>query len=350
MVDYIQSLVTPTGTVNGNSHHYLGNAAQQKFFVLALTRRAVPYLVLFEDAQFTTIPKNSGGFGSLGTISFRKVKALWDSAVDGVGEPASLTEGVAPPSKDLDMTEVTTSLKQYGDWIKVSDLAEDASVDGILVHAAEALGEYEGQKLHRVMLYALDSTTNIWYGDGSVNDETLVTSAMTITAALIRKLVRSAKRLNMARFPDGDYHMILEPGQEYDLQGQADFFDAAKYNGGIAAGGGPNMLTGEIGRGWGVRFKSATELLTGTGAAGAVVYHSFFYGPNGFGMIDLATQAVRKIDPRTNRGIAVYTQPVNRPDKLDPLGQLGFVSCKVAFTGVVFDHNQVMKVLTAASA
>jgi N4-gp56 family major capsid protein len=161
MVDYIQSLVTPTGTVNGNSHHYLGNAAQQKFFVLALTRRAVPYLVLFEDAQFTTIPKNSG-FGSLGTISFRKVKALWDSAVDGVGEPASLTEGVAPPSKDLDMTEVTTSLKQYGDWIKVSDLAEDASVDGILVHAAEALGEYEGQKLHRVMLYALDSTTNIW--------------------------------------------------------------------------------------------------------------------------------------------------------------------------------------------
>lgn len=347
MVDLIQSLVTSTDS----THHYLGDAAQQKFFVLALTRRAVPYLVLFEDAQFTTIPKNSGGFGApLGVVSFRKVKALWDPAVDGVGVPASLSEGIPPASKDLDMTEVTTSLKQYGDWIKVSDLSEDASVDGILVHAAEALGEYEGQKLHRVMLYALDSTTNIWYGDGSVVGEGNVTGAMTMTAALVRKLVRSAKRMNMARFPDGDYHMILEPGQEYDLQSQADFFDAAKYNGGIAAGGGPNMLTGEIGRGWGVRFKGATELLKGTGVMAAVTYHSIFYGPNGYGMIDLATQAVRKIDPRTNRGIAVYTQPVNRPDKIDPLGQLGFVSCKVAFAGVVFDPNQVMKVITAAGA
>lgn len=345
MVDKIQSLITPSDA----NYHYLGNAAQQKFFVLALTRRAVPHLVLFEDAQMTTLPRHSGGFSTLGGVSFRKISALWDPAVDGVGEPDALDEGVAPTSKDLNMTEVVTYLKQYGDWIKVSDLAEDASVDGILVHAAEALGEYEGQKLHRVMLYALDATTNVWYGDGSVMAENAVTSSMTLTASLIRKLVRSAKRANMARFPDGMYHMILEPGGEFDLQGQADFFDAAKYNGGIAASGGPNMLTGEIGRGWGVRFKSATELLTGTGAMSAVTYHNIFYGPNGYGMLDLASMAVRKIDPRTNRGIAVYQQPVNRPDKFDPLGQLGFVSCKVAFAGIVFDPTQVMKVITAAT-
>ncbi len=81
----------------------------------------------------------------------------------------------------------------------------------------------------------------------------------------------------------------------------------------------------------------------------AKTYHSYAYGPNGFGMLDLATQAVRTIDPRTNRGIAVYTSPVNTPSLPDPLGQLGFVSCKVAFAGVVFDPNQVMKVITAAS-
>jgi len=338
-------LVTPTGA----NHHYLGDPAQQKFFVLTLTRRAVPNLTIFEDAQFTHIPKNSGGFGTLGVISFRKIKGLWDPAVDGVGAPVALTEGIAPTSKDMDMTEVTASLKQYGDWIKVSDLAEDASVDGILVHAAEVLGEYEGRKLHRVALYALDATTNVWYGDGSVMAEANVTGAMKLSGALIRKLVRGAKRNNMARFNDGTYHMLIDPYQTLDLQEDADFKDLTKYDRGFARDGGYDPLTGEIGRGWGVKFKEANELLTGTGSMSAVTYHSILYGPNGFGMLDLATQAVRRIDPRTNRGISIYTQPVNRPDKLDPLGQLGFVSCKLSFTTVVFDDVQVMKVITAAS-
>lgn len=346
MADLIQSLVTPTDS----QHHYLGDPAQQKFYVLTLTRRAVPYLVLFEDAQFTSIPKHSGGFGSLGVISFRKVNALWDPDVDGVGQPVALTEGIPPASKDMSMSEVTTSLRQYGDWIKVSDLSEDASVDGTLVHAAEILGEYEGQKLHRVALYSLDSTSNVWYGDGTVVAEALVTGAMKLNAATIRRMVRAAKRANMARFDGGLYHMIIDPYQTLDLQEDPDFKDIAKYTGGVSAEGGYNMLTGEVGKGWGVRFKEANEVLRGVGAANAVTYHSTMYGPNGFGMLDLATQAVKRIDPRTNRGIAVFTQPVNRPDKLDPLGQLGFVSVKITYGCVVFDPTQVMKTITAASA
>jgi len=345
MAGKLETLITPTD----GSNHYLGDAAQQKFFVMTLTKRAVPYLVLFEDAQMSTIPKHGGGFGTLGVISFRKVAALWDPAVDGVGQPTSLTEGVAPTSKDLDMTETTASLKQYGDWIRVSDLAEDASVDGILVHAAEALGEYEGRKLHRVMLYALDGTTNVWYGDGTVMAEASVTGAMKMSALITQKLVRAMKRNNAARFPDQSYHMITHVDQTFDMFQDTNFTDMSKYVGGIAAGGGPNLLTGEAGKGWGVRFKEANELITGTGAASAPTYHSYIYGPDGFGMLDLATQAVRRIDPRTNRGIAIFTLPVNRPDKSDPLGQVGLVSCKVAFAGIVFDPLQVMKVITSAS-
>lgn len=347
----IQSLVA--GEPKNATHNALGAAALQKFFILTLTKRAVPYLVLFEDAQMTTIPKNAGGFGLSGqSISFRKFSALWDPAVDGVGAPVPLTEGVAPVGKDLEITEVGAGLAQYGDWIKVSDLAETASVDGILVHASEALGEYEGQKLHRVMLYALEATTNSWWGDGTagVDTDIEVTGAMKLTSDIIRKLVRTMKRNNAARFSDGMYHMIIDPYQAFDLQADQLFVDVAKYNGGVAAGGGPNLLTGEVGRMHGVRFKEANELLTGTGAASAKTYHSYLYGPNGFGMLDLAGMAVRKIDPRTNRGVAIFTQPVNRPDKVDPLGQIGFVSCKVAFAGVVFDPIQVMKVVTSAAA
>ena len=348
MASKIQALITP----DSGTHNFLGTAAQQKFFILTLTKRAVPYLVLFEDAQMTTIPKNSGGFGANGQISFRKVSALWDPAVDGTTEPAALIEGQPPDAKDLEITEVNAGLKQYGDWIKVSDLSETASVDGILVHAAEALGEYEGQKLHRVMLYALEATTNSWWGDGTagVDTDIEITAAMKLTPAVIRKIVRTMKRNNAARFSDGFYHMILDPYQGLDLLESTDFTDIAKYTGGVAAQGGPNLLTGELGKGWGVRFKEANELLTGAGAGGIKTYHSYVYGPNGFGMLDLAGMAVRRIDPKTNRGIAVFTQPVNQPDKVDPLGQLGFVSAKVAFAGVVFDPVQCMKVVTTASA
>jgi N4-gp56 family major capsid protein len=339
-------------TADGANHNFLGNPAQQKFFVLTMTKRAVPYLVLFEDAQMTTIPRNSGGFGTNGKVSFRKVSALWDAGVDGVGEPAALVEGRPPTAKDLEITEVNAELKQYGDWIQVSDLAEDASVDGILTHAAEALGEYEGQKLHRVMLYALEATTNTFWGDGTagVDTDIEVTGSMKLTPAIIRKLVRTMKRNNAARFNDGFYHMIVDPYQSNDLMESSDFTDMAKYTGGVAANGGYNMLTGELGKGWGVRFKEANELLTGVGASSVKTYHSYLYGPNGFGMLDLAGQAAGKINPRTNRGVSIYSMPVNRPDKLDPLGQIGFVSTKVTFAGIVFDPIQVMKVVTSASA
>ena len=373
MVNRIQSLITPDGgpTAGGTYHNFLGTAAQQKFFILTLTKRAVPYLVLFEDAQMTTIPKNSGGFGANGQISFRKVSALWDPAVDGVTEPVALIEGEPPASKDLEITEVNAGLKQYGDWIKVSDLAETASVDGILVHAAEALGEYEGQKLHRVMLYALEATTNSWWGDasapvayatpfytptpsaiagGTIDTDLEVPDAAKLTSAMVQKVVRSLKRMNAARFPDGFYHWIIDPYQAYDLISDPLFTDIAKYNGGAANNGGPNLLTGEVGKGWGVRFKEANELLTGVNTGGKKTYHSYCYGPNGFGMLDLAGMAVGKINPTTNRGVSIYSQPVNSPDKTDPLGQVGFVSAKVAFAGIVFDPVQVMKVVTTASA
>lgn len=375
MVDRIQALITgkqPPPNADATTHAYLGDAAQQKFFILTLTKRAVPYLVLFEDAQMTTIPKNSGGFGANGQISFRKVSALWDPTVDGTSEPAALKEGEAPASKDLEITEVNAGLQQYGDWIKVSDLAQDASVDGILVHAAEALGEYEGQKLHRVMLYALEATTNSWWGNavapvghatpfkdatppvaitgtGPIDTDADVPDNDKLTASIVQKVVRSMKRMNAARFPDGFYHMIIDPYQSYDLMTDPTFTDIAKYNGGAANNGGPNILTGEVGKGWGMRFKEANELLTGVNTGGKKTYHSYAYGPNGFGMLDLAGMAVGKIDPKTNRGISIYNQPVNQPDKTDPLGQIGFVSCKVAFAGIVFDPVQVMKVVTTAS-
>jgi N4-gp56 family major capsid protein len=372
MADNIVSLITGTGsTIPSADHHYLGNAAQQKFFVLTLTKRAVPYLVLFEDAQMTTIPKNSGGFGANGQISFRKISALWDPAVDGATgiAPVALVEGVPPAPKDLEISEVGAGLKQYGDWIKISDLAETASVDGILVHAAEALGEYEGQKLHRVMLFALEATTNSWWGTGPVvttetpfatntasttvapiDTDAEITAGMKLDAPTIRKLVRTMKVNNAARFNDGFYHMIIDPFVSNDLLTDTEFVDLAKYNGGAAVQGGINLLTGEVGKGWGVRFKEANELLSGLSTTSVKTFHSYLYGPNGFGMLDLAGMAVRKIDPRTNRGIAIYSQPVNRPDKTDPLGQTGFVSAKVAFAGIVFDPVQVMKVVTAASA
>jgi N4-gp56 family major capsid protein len=348
----INSLIT----ADDGQHNYLGNPAQQKFFVLTMLKRAVPYLVLFEDAQMTHIPRQSGGLSTLGAVSFRKVAALWDPLVDGVGEPTALTEGRPPTAKDLEITEVNAYMKQYGDWIQVSDLAEDGSVDGILTHAAEALGEYEGQKLHRVMLYALEATTNTFWGDGTAGVDTdgEVTGAMKLTPSVIRKLVRTMKRNNAARFNDGFYHMIIDPFQANDLMESTDtlgnFTDMAKYTGGVAANGGYNMLTGELGKGWGVRFKEANELLTGVGAAAVKTYHSYLYGPNGFGMLDLAGQTAGRINPRTNRGVSIFSQPVNRPDKLDPLGQIGFVSTKVTFAGVVFDPIQVMKVVTSASA
>lgn len=312
---------------------------QRTFYVLTLIKRLMPYLPLFEDAQKMTIPEHSGGFGA-NQIQFRKFNAL--TVPDA---PQALAEGVAPSDQSLTVSTVTTYLRQYGGWIKVSDIAATASIDQVMTQAMEVLGESAGQTLHRLIVNELNNGAGGTVYAGGVSQDSALTSAHVLNSAVIKRAVRTLRAANVPTFSDGNYHAVIHPYQAYDLQSDTQWRNVAEYVGGKATGNGPNILTGEIGQIHGVRFRESTHMPASNG-----VYSGFLYGPEAYGVFDFKSQAVGNINAETNMGISVHLEPVNKPTKDDPLGQFGFVSWKVSFATKVIDENRVVRLATGASS
>ena len=317
---------------------------QQIYYVLTLIKRLLPYLPLWEDAQKVSIPRNSGGFGASGVINMRKFASL---AID----TTALSEGVPPDGLNLSTSTVTVQLSQYGDWIKISDVLATASIDDVMKEAMDLLGENAGRKLHKIIMNALTGgdVTQVVYG-GAATVETELTAADVMSATAIKKAVRTLRAANVPPYADGYYRGILHPYQAYDLMNDPLWVDVAKYAGGQTPNGGLNLISGEIGRIHGVRFRESTEVLTDTaGASSAATYSSFIWGPDAFGVFDLKTQAVSNIDTETGRGMKIHVHPVDDPTKDDPLGQFGFVSWKAAFAAKVIDAYRIVRIRTGAT-
>lgn len=330
---------------------YQGLSTEQRtFYVLTLIKRLLPYLPMFEDAQRMTVPEHSGGFGvdanGVGQIQFRKFNAL---AVPDA--PQALAEGVAPNDQSLNVSTVTTYLRQYGGWIKVSDIAATASIDQVMTQAMEVLGENAGQIMHRLIVNELNSGAGTTVYAGGVSAASDLTSAHVLNSAQIKRAVRTLRAANVPTFSDGNYHAVIHPYQAYDLQADIQWRNVAEYVGGKATGNGPNVLTGEIGQLHGVRFRESTQMPTANdGAAGAATYAGFLYGPEAYGVFDFKSQALGNINAESNMGVSVHLEPVNKPTKDDPLGQFGFVSWKVSFASKVIDPQRVVRLLTGASS
>lgn len=319
---------------------------QQIYYVLTLIKRLLPYLPLWEDAQKVTIPTRSGGFGATaaGQVNMRKFNSLAVSTT-------ALSEGVAPDGLNLTTSVVNVPLAQYGDWIKITDLLATASIDDVMKEAMDILGENAGRKLHKIIMNALTGgdVTQIVYG-GTVTAVGDLTATDTMSSNAIKKAVRWLRTNNVPPYPDGYYRGILHPYQAFDLMSDSLWQDVAKYNGGAGAGGGLDLIAGEIGKMHGVRFRESTEVLTDTaGSVGAATYSSFVYGPNAFGVFDFKTQAVNNIDNETGRGMSIHSIPVNTPTKDDPLGQFGLVGWKASFAAKVIDPLRIVRIRTGAS-
>lgn len=339
MATLVNTLVrTSGGDVNNVENE------QQIYYVLTLIKRLLPYLPLWEDAQKVTIPTHAGGFGASGVINMRKFASLAVSTT-------ALSEGVAPDGLNLSTSTVTVQLSQYGDWIKITDLLATASIDDVMREAMDILGENAGRKLHKIIMNSLTGgdVTQIVYG-GSATSVGDLTAADTMSSNAIKKAVRWLRTNNVPPYPDGYYRGILHPYQAFDLMSDSLWQDVAKYNGGAGAGGGVDLIAGEIGKMHGVRFRESTEVLTDTaGASSAATYSSFVYGPNAFGVFDFKTQAVNNIDNETGRGMSIHSIPVNTPTKDDPLGQFGLVGWKASFASKVIDPLRIVRIRTGAT-
>lgn len=197
---------TTTQNVPGSSL----SAEMKEFYDKELIHFAKPKLVHTRFAQQRPIPKNSGK-----TIEFRRFSPL----------PKALTpleEGVTPDGNSLNVTAVSATVEQYGDYITTSDMFNLTAVDNILSETQVVLGDQAGRTLDTVVREKVNAGLNVQYGDGTKSARAeLVGGADSgndyLSVAAVKRAAATLKRNNAAPFKDGCYVAIIHPDVANDL-------------------------------------------------------------------------------------------------------------------------------------
>ncbi len=223
------------------------SAEMKTYYEKRLIDLAEPRLVHDQFGDKYPIPVGGGK-----TIEFRRYDSL-EKAVKPI------TEGVTPAGNSLNVTSLTETVMQYGDWIQLSDMLEMSAVDNNVVQATRLLGAQAGRTLDSITRDVLAGGTNVIYApdmsDGEkkeVKSRSEISENCRLTADLIFRAAAQLKGMNADPIDD-KYVAIIHPYVAYDLMRSEEWIDAHKY------ATPENIYAGEIGRIAGVRFVESTE-------------------------------------------------------------------------------------------
>jgi N4-gp56 family major capsid protein len=288
------------------------------FYDMTLIDEAQASLVHDQFAQKKPIPQGSGK-----TIEFRKFASLPKAMTP-------LTEGVTPDGKSLNVTAITATVAQYGDFITQSDVLELTSIDNTIVEATKLLGRQAGLTLDTITRNVLQSGTNVTYcpkvaADGS---ETAVTSragldnTCQLTVKVIQQVVAKLRAQNAPTI-DGKYVAIIHPYVAYDLMRDPEWIEAHKY------AKPDNLYEGEIGEVAGVRFVQTTEAKIYENG----VFGSLFMGANAYGVTEIS-----------GGGLQTIVKQKGSAGTADPLDQRSSVGWKAIKTAELLIPNYLVRV------
>jgi len=217
------------------------------FYEDYLIDNAKPNLVHDQFGQERPIPKNNGK-----TVEFRKYAPL-DKAL------TPLDEGVTPSGNSLNVSTITATVKQYGDYIELSDVLLLTAIDNNLVEASKLLGDQAGQTLDTVVREVLNGGTNVQYQENSVLSRHLLVGGSATAADNHYMTVKSVKygvrnlKNNLAKKISGNFVAIIHPDVSFDLTEDDRWTAPHTY---VDT---ENIYNGEIGRIHGARFVETTE-------------------------------------------------------------------------------------------
>ncbi len=277
------------------------SAENKTFYDKTLLKRLLPALVWNKYGQKKSIPLNSGD-----TINFRRFESLTPATTP-------LEEGVTPSGSDLQVTPVSATIQQYGDYIEISDKLDMVGIDPVATENSELLGEQAGETLDIVARDVVVVGTNVQNATG------------TLTGDEVKKAVRTLRRNKAKPFKDGFYVGIVDPETAYDLQNDSLWQDVSKYN------GGKNIEKGEIGKLHGVKFIMTTSVKVKEDGK----HCTMIIGQDAYGVVDLEGSAQKP---------EIIIKPLGSSGTEDPLNQRGTQGWKAAYTAVRLNELAMVRI------
>ena len=296
---------------------------QKTFYDRNLLERLLPLLVYSQYGQKKSAPKNEGD-----TVNFRRFNSL-------AAATTPLTEGVVPAGNALDITSITATVAQYGDYITTSDKIDMVGIDPVVTETSQLLGEQAGLTLDTISRDGVTSGTTVQYANGRASRVTVAATDV-ITGTEIKKAVRTLRRNNAQPY-DGTYFIgIIGPDAEFDLMNDSMWQDVSKYSAST------QIFKGEIGALYGVRFVRTgnQKKYTAAGASSADVFATMIIGKNAYGTVDIAGSS----KPQT------IVKPLGSAGSADPLNQIASVGWKALFTVARLNELAMVRIEHGATA
>lgn len=293
----LQKFADPNTQTTGSD----GMSPEMKtFYTDTLIDIAGPELVHDQFADKYPIPKNGGK-----TIEFRKYDNL---------KPAltPLIEGVTPDGNSLNVSTLTATVDQYGDYVTLSDILTMTAIDNNVVQATKKLGSQAGLTLDCITRDVICGGTNVFYAGGHTSRADLTVNDK-LERNIFFKAAAFLKKMHAPKI-DGSYVAIIHPDCSADIMMSEGWIDIQKYK------NPENIYEGEIGKIGNIRFVESSNAKVWRGTEdncpdGLAVFSTVVVGAGAYGTTEVS-----------GGGLQTIVKPLGAGD--DPLNQRATVGWK----------------------
>lgn len=246
-----------------------------------------------------------------------------------------LTEGVTPSENTIDTNRYTVTIEEYGDYVSLSSMLEMTAIDPVIKSVSKEAGYAAAKSMDEIIRDHLlaNATTNIQYVGSTATTDNTVASTDLFTAQDVLKPVRLLKGTDAPMFDDGNYVWIIHPYIEMDILGDTSaggFIELNKYVAGMAE----KPFRGEVGKAYGARIVSTSNISAVANSGSVNVYRTFVLAQNAYLMTRFDKEAIE-----------IIVKPANSGGVANPLNVKSTVGWKMRFgvkyTGGSFtNHNE----------
>lgn len=193
-----------------------------------------------------------------------------------------LSEGVTPSPATIDTNKYTITVKQYGQYIPLSDFLITTTIDPVLEDVSEELGYTAALSTDTIIRDHLiaNATSNIQYvgvGNSADND---IAANETFTAQDVLKATRILRGNDAPKMSDGYYVWVVHPLISHDIMADTSaggFIELNKY-----VEGGSKINSGEIGKAYGTKVVESSNIAYAANSGTVNVYRSFILAKDAF--------------------------------------------------------------------
>lgn len=321
------------GQPNTNTTNEL-TAEMKTYYDMRLIDLAQPLLVHDQFGQKRPIPQGRGK-----KVEFRMYEPFAKALTP-------LTEGVTPDGKKMNVTTLEATVKQYGDYVTISDVLKMTAIDDNLSQAQKLLANQAGLTLDTITRDIINAGTNVQHYDGTVlaradlvgGDPTPVNNHYMTVRCL--KIAARALKVQNTPLINGGFVGIIHPDVAFDLTDDPEWKYPHQY---VDT---ENIYTNEIGKVANIRFVETTEAKvwhnegkdTTSGGSDRDVYSTLIMGENAYGVTEV-----------TGGGLEFIVKQLGSSGTADPLNQRATAGWKAIKTAEILVQQYMIRVETTST-